>query len=365
MKKGRFRKMTWSGWKSVLKNTGITAGILALVTVFCFMLQSFEKTDSHVETHVPLLYVLAVLFISRFTEGYLYGIIASMIAVVGVNFVFTYPYFALNFTIIGYPVTFIAMLAVAISVSALTTQIMKQEQVRLEVEKEKMRGNLLRAVSHDIRTPLTSILGAASGVLENYEVLEKEKKLELISDIKEEAQWLIRVVENLLSITRINGDRARIDKFEEVVEEVISGAVMKFKKQYPAVDVEVKMPEDVMILAMDGILIEQVLVNLMENSVQHGKTTSLIRIGVSEEKDRILFSVEDNGQGIKPAVLPEIFEGNLHAQEGESSDAKRNMGIGLSVCMSIVKAHRGNMKAENLPDNGGARMLFWLPKEDM
>ena len=364
MKKNHMLKITCSGWKAVMKNTGITVGILGIVTGFCFALQSFEKTDSHVETHVPLLFVLAVLFISRYTEGYLYGIVASMIAVVGVNFVFTYPYFALNFTITGYPVTFIAMLAVAISVSALTTQIKKQEQVRLEVEKEKMRGNLLRAVSHDIRTPLTSILGSASGVLENYEALGKAEKLELISDIKEEAQWLIRVVENLLSITRINGDSARIDKFEEVVEEVIGGAVMKFKKQYPGVNVEVKMPEDVMILAMDGILIEQVLVNLMENSVQHGKTTSLIRIGVSEEKDRILFSVEDNGQGIKPAVLPEIFEGSLHSKEGESSDAKRNMGIGLSVCKSIVKAHRGSMKAENLPE-GGARMLFWLPKEEM
>lgn len=345
--------------KSIAKNCGITIAILGIATAFCFFLQNFATTD----THVPLLFVLAVLFISRYTDGYFYGIIASMIAVVGVNFVFTYPYFALNFTITGYPLTFLAMLAVAVIVSTLTTQIKQQEQVRLEVEKEKMRGNLLRAVSHDIRTPLTSILGSATGILENYDVLAKAEKLELIRDIVEEAQWLIRVVENLLSVTRINGDSTRITTCEELVEEVIGGAVMKFKKRFPQVEVEVEMPADMLMVSMDGVLIEQVLVNLMENSVLHGKTTRLIRIVVYETDGRVNFSVEDDGQGIKESVLPKMFEGNLQSREGEEYDSKRNMGIGLSVCMSIVKAHKGNMKAENLSGHG-ARVAFWLPKED-
>lgn len=345
--------------RNLIKNCGITAAILGASTAFCFFLQNFATTD----THVPLLFVLAVLFISRYTDGYFYGIIASMIAVVGVNFVFTYPYFALDFTVTGYPLTFLAMLAVAVIVSTLTTQIKQQEQVRLEVEKEKMRGNLLRAVSHDIRTPLTSILGSATGILENYEVLAKEEKKELIRDIVEEAQWLIRVVENLLSVTRINGDSTRITTCEEVVEEVIGGAVMKFKKRFPQVEVEVEMPPDMLMVPMDGILIEQVLVNLMENSVLHGKTTKLVRIAVYETEGKVSFSVEDDGQGIKESVLPRMFEGSLQSGEGEEYDSKRNMGIGLSVCMSIVKAHKGNMKAENL-GGCGARVAFWLPKED-
>ena len=202
---------------TVIKNSLITAGILGAATGFCFLIQEAAESD----THVPLLFVLAVLFISRFTDGYIYGIVASMIAVVGVNYVFTYPYFAIDFTITGYPVTFIAMLAVACSVSALTTQIKKQEQIRLEAEKEKMRGNLLRAVSHDIRTPLTSIMGAASVVLENYGELSDEKRMDFLKDIREESQWLIQIVENLLSITRIgdNGGSASIDKQEEMVED--------------------------------------------------------------------------------------------------------------------------------------------------
>ena len=345
--------------QSSLKNCGITVSILGIATVLCFLLQRLVTTD----THVPLVFVLAVLFISRFTDGYRYGIAASLIAVVGVNIVFTYPYFEMDFTIAGYPLTFLAMLAVSVSVSALTTQIKQQEQVRLEAEKEKMRGNLLRAVSHDIRTPLTSIIGSASGILENREVLGEEEKTELVRDIRDEAQWLIRIVENLLSVTRINGDRAQIQKYEEVVEEVLGSAIVKFTKLYPGVAVLVDMPEAVMLVPMDGILIEQVLVNLMENSMQHGKTTGQIRLVVKETTDRVLFSVEDDGQGIDPAILPVMFDGELTARAGEASDAKRNMGIGLSVCMSIVKAHRGSMQAENLPEHG-ARVSFWLPKED-
>ena len=202
----------------IIKNSLITLGILALAAVFCFWLQGLSEADNH----VPLLFVLAVVLVSRFTEGYIYGVLAAMIAVVGVNYVFTYPYFEINFSLTGYPLTFLAMLAVAAIVSALTTQIKEKEQIRLEIEREKMRGNLLRAVSHDIRTPLTSIVGAASLLLDNDEELSHQQKLEFVRDIRSEAQWLIRIVENLLSITRIGdgSDSAKIDKVEEMIEEI-------------------------------------------------------------------------------------------------------------------------------------------------
>ena len=347
--------------KGLLKNCGITAGVLGLATAVCFVLQNFTAAD----THVPLLFVLAVLFISKYTDGYGYGIAASFIAVVGVNFVFTYPYFALNFTITGYPLTFLVMLAVAVTVSTMTTQIKNQEKVRLEAEREKLRGNLLRAVSHDIRTPLTSILGAASGILENYGVLEDGEKRRLIGDMKKEAQWLIRIVENLLSITRIsgNGEGARIHTAEEVMEEVIGDAVGKFRGLYPGMRVEVEMPPEALIVPMDGILIEQVLMNLMENSVQHGGGVEEIRIVVAQEEGGVTPAVEDDGNGISRSVLPVIFEGRLSGQGQEGGDSRRNIVLGLSVCMSIVKAHGGSMKAENR-EEGGARVSFWLPMEE-
>ena len=344
--------------RNIIKNSFTTALILSIAGFFCLGLQGFSQSD----THVPLIFVLAVVLVSRFTNGYVYGILASMIAVVGVNYMFTYPYFEINFSLVGYPLTFVVMLGVACVVSALTTQIKKQEQIRLEVEKEKMRGNLLRAVSHDIRTPLTSIVGSTSALIENAEAISEETKQELIGDIRSEAQWLIRIVENLLSITRIGSEtgEAKIDKQEELVEEIISSAVLKFKKRFPDMKVAIRMPEEMVLVPMDGILIEQVLVNLLENAAVHGKCTTEIEISVEIDSDHVKVIVEDNGIGLKETALPKIFDGSMQTEEGENSDSKRNMGIGLSVCKTIVQAHKGKMKAENR-EIGGARFIFWLP----
>ena len=343
---------------SVMENSMITAGILFLALVFCLVLLNIAESDNH----VLLIFVLAVLFVSRYTDGYVYGIAASMIAVLCVNYVFTIPYFQFDFTLTGYPLTFFTMLAVSWCVSALTTRLKNQEEIRLEAEKEKMRGNLLRAISHDIRTPLTSIAASASGMIENYDLLPEEQKIGLLNDIREEAQWLNRIVENLLSVTRISNDGGgtRLDTQDELAEEIISGAVGKFNKRFPEVPVEVKLPDEALLVPMEGILIEQVLVNLLENSVLHGKDISKVEVIVWKERDRVVFSVEDDGQGIKASVLPVMFDGIIQDGDVRESESKRNMGIGLSVCKSIVKAHNGNMKAENKAA-GGARVMFWLP----
>ena len=342
----------------VLMHVLFTVSMLGIATVFCFILEELTTPES--STHVPLIYVLAVLLISRFTEGYLYGVFAAGAAVVCVNYIFTYPYFAVDFTIAGYPITFLVMLAVAIITSALMTQIKKQEQIRREIEKEKMRANLLRAVSHDIRTPLTSIAGSATGIIENKEHLPKEQEMELLYNIQEDAQWLVRIVENLLSITRMNADGAKLETQEELAEDVISGAIVKFQKRFPEVNIQANTPDEVLLVPMDAILIEQVLLNLMENAVIHGKTTSKLIINLIVREQNAVFTVEDNGEGIRGNILPVIFEGNIGSHDEGESDKKRNMGIGLSVCLSIIKAHKGTMKAENKPE-GGARMTFTLP----
>lgn len=342
----------------VLMHVLFTVSMLGIATVFCFILEELTTPES--STHVPLIYVLAVLLISRFTEGYLYGVFAAVAAVVCVNYIFTYPYFAVDFTIAGYPITFLVMLAVAIITSALMTQIKKQEQIRREIEKEKMRANLLRAVSHDIRTPLTSIAGSATGIIENKEHLPKEQEMELLYNIQEDAQWLVRIVENLLSITRMNADGAKLETQEELAEDVISGAIVKFQKRFPEVNIQANTPDEVLLVPMDAILIEQVLLNLMENAVIHGKTTSKLIINLIVREQNAVFTVEDNGEGIRGNILPVIFEGNIGSHDEGESDKKRNMGIGLSVCLSIIKAHKGTMKAENKPE-GGARMTFTLP----
>lgn len=342
----------------VLSNFLFTISMLGVATLFCFVLEGLTIPESR--THVPLIYVLAVLLIARFTDGYFYGVFAAVAAVVCVNYIFTYPYFAVDFTIAGYPITFLVMLAVAIITSALMTQIKRQEQIRTEIEKEKMRANLLRAVSHDIRTPLTSIAGSATGIIENKDSLTSNQEMELLHNIQEDAQWLVRIVENLLSITRMNSDSANLKTQEELAEDVIGGAIVKFQKRFPEISVQANIPDDVILIPMDAILIEQVLLNLMENAVIHGKTTKNIVLSIHVEDKSAVFIVADDGEGIKEHILPVIFEGAIGGHDESESDKKRNMGIGLSVCRSIVKAHKGTMKAENRKE-GGARMTFTLP----
>lgn len=345
--------------KITLRDSLITVGILVAATSGCFALRG----EAQISGHASLLFILAILLISRFTNSYFYGMIASVIAVIEVNYIFTYPFFRLNFTLSGYPLTFLVMFSVSIVVSMLTTQIKQQEKIRAEIEKEKMRGNLLRAVSHDIRTPLTSIVGAVSAVLENHKKLSDEKVLSLLGDVKEEAQWLVRVVENLLLVTRIDADAARVTKEPEMVEEILGEAVAKIKKRFPDAPVKTMVPDYLMFVPMDAMLIEQVICNLLENAILHGGDVSEILVSVTEEGDKAVFCVADDGGGIAEKDLPRLLEESIYRENSENVDGKRNMGIGLSVCKSIILAHGGSIVAYNRKE-GGAAFEFSLPMKE-
>ncbi len=347
-------------WFPVSKrDTLVTVSVLAAAVVFCAFLLNLDSTGGY----ASMVFVLAVVCIARFTTGYLYSVIASFVGVVCTNYIFTYPYLSLNFTIAGYPLTFIAMLAVSIITSALTTQLRDHERLRAETEKEKLRANLLRAISHDIRTPLTSIVGSVSVLRDNGSKLSEETKDELLGHVQEEAQWLITMVENLLSITRINNDgSAAISRQPEVLEEVVGGAVQKFRGRHSAVRVVVEFPEQIAVVSVDPILIEQVLINMLENAVVHGKNTTEIRVSFRQDMENVTIILQDNGGGVDPAVLPHILEDSYAKIRDQRSDTRRNMGIGLSVCRSIIAAHQGAIFARNTEH--GAEFSIVLPLDN-
>jgi two-component system sensor histidine kinase KdpD len=338
------------------RDLALTAGILACASGLCALLRFVTRDGGF----APLVFVLAVLLVSRLTTGYLFGLTASVLGVMGVNFIFTYPYWKIDFSLSGYPLTFLTMLTVSLITCTMTTRVKQQDSLRLENEREKMRANLLRSVSHDIRTPLTSIVGATSTLLDPSAQLTASENHQLLEDVNEDAQWLIRVVENLLSITRVGDSRADIKKEPEAAEEVLGEAVRKFRKQYPQVEIQVQAPNELLMVPMDAILIEQVLANLLENAVLHGKHTTAIRLSVWKDRHYARFSVEDNGCGIPPQILPSLFNGALPQEPERASDGKRNMGLGLTVCRTIVAAHGGSVEAHNLP-SGGAEFSFRLP----
>ena len=337
---------------SVLRNVLLTALVLAAATLICLLLRQMDEGD----IYVSMIFLLAVAVVARITDGFVYGIAASVIGVLGVNFAFTKPYFKFCLSLSGYPLAFLSMLAVSETTSAMTTQIKRQEEQRYRAELEEMRANLLRAVSHDLRTPLTSISGVAS-VLVSQPDMPVENRQRLLREIADDSEWLIRMVENLLSITRINAQPANLHKNSEAAEEIISEAVRKFRKRFPEMPVEIALPEELLLVPMDPILIEQVLGNLMENAVLHAQTATRIQVRLTQEGDSAVFEVSDDGVGVEPKRLKEIFDAV------STSDDGRGMGIGLSVCKAIIQAHGGDIEASNRT-GGGACFRFRLPMKE-
>lgn len=333
-----------------------------LILIGAFSLNLLLQFTFQTQTMTPMIFVLGVFLVSWKTHGYTWGIASSLLCVLLVNWAFTYPYWAFDLISPECISSAVVMLIVATMTSALTTRIKKQEKLKAEAERERMRANLLRAVSHDLRTPLTSIYGACSAMIENYEKLSAETHLKLLGDIRTDAQWLNRMVENLLSVTRVDSSTVQLSKHTVVLEELIDALLQKFHKHYPHQKVQVSIPENIIMVPMDPVLIQQVLMNLLENAVFHATGMKNLWLRVSIQRGKAVFCVEDDGCGIPPDRMERLFSGLLSSEV--SSDTNRsNMGIGLSVCRTIIKAHGSDIRAENLP-SGGARFSFALGMEE-
>ena len=334
--------------------------VLALASAFAISLV-LQRVD--VEEHVTTVFVFAVFLIALGTGGYVWGVAAAFIGTIAVNFVFEVPYFAFDFATPVNLISAIILIAIAVLTGALVTKLKRQEATKAEGEKERMRANLLRAVSHDLRTPLTTIYGSATTLLENGDGMTGEQRDKILAGIKEDSQWLVRMVENLLSITRIDRGRVKIIKTATVLEELVDSVVLKFKKRYPTQKVELELPDNVVMIPMDAVLIEQVLINMLENAVQHAEGMTRLELRVFTLGRQAIFEVKDNGCGIQPKRLETIFTG-YDAAGTAVTDGGKNAGIGLSVCATIIKAHGGSIKAENAK-TGGAVFRFALDTEEI
>ena len=186
--------------------------------------------------------------------------------------------------------------------------------------------------------------------------------MKLLGDMQSDAQWLTRMVENLLSVTRVDADRVRLTKNSTVLEELVDAVLMKFHKHYPDQQVQVQIPAEFVSIPMDPMLIEQVLMNLLENAVFHAKGMKHLWLRVEQQRGYAVFFVEDDGCGISSERMQGLFSG--FQNQGKFVESGRsNMGIGLSVCRTIVKAHGSDIYAENRP-GGGARFSFRLEMEE-
>ena len=338
------------------------------------------------ENNSALVFVLAVVLISLLTSGYFFGIFASVVGTFCINYYFMIPYSAFSLSRTGYPVAMLSMLTISCVVCTLTARVKLQTMDALRREKntkelyalneklnqekatiqlasarETIRGNILRAVSHDLRTPLTAISGAASVLLGSPDI--GEKNVPMLQDIKSDVDSLIAMVENLLSITRIQDNTLPLKMQAEMLEEVTGDAILTTKRRFPDCHISLDLSEDMLYLFMDPLLIKQVIVNLLENAIRHSGDRDHITLHLFRQDNWAVVEVRDSGKGLSPEICSAIQMGQPMPQD-LSGDSTRGMGIGLSVCQSIIKAHSGFFAAGNNPE-GGAVLRFGLPMEEM
>ncbi len=343
----------------IAKNTTITLTILCLCLLLCLALKHFSGDSALISA----IFVFGVYLVSALTNGYIYGITSALLSVLAVNYAFDFPFFAFNFTIAENIISAVILFVVTMMTCGLTAKVRHQEAIKSESDKERMRANLLRAISHDLRTPLTTIYSSSSALLENYDNFSDEQRREMLGGISEDSQWLYRMVENILSITKLGGEHVKIIKTETVLDELVDSVLIKFAKRYPNQVIDVDIPDEFVVVPMDALLIEQVLVNILENAVQHAQGMTSLEFKVFTISDKAIFEIKDNGCGIPDAKLKDVFSGIYTSGSDISDGNKNNAGIGLSVCASIIRAHGGEIKAEN-SKSGGCVFRFTLNMED-
>lgn len=232
----------------------------------------------------------------------------------------------------------------------------KQKTISMQIQQEQLRANLLRSISHDLRTPLTSISGNAGILLANSGVLNEELRRGLYSDIYDDSIWLINLVENLLSISRIENDTLNLNFQAEMIEEVISEALLHVNRNRDNHIVKAIVKDELLMARVDSRLIVQVIINLVDNAIKYTGTGSHITITAGKENQQIRVEVADDGPGIPDDDKERLFD-MFYTANNVSGDGRRGLGLGLSLCQSIVHAHGGII---GVKDNAPKGTIFYF-----
>lgn len=239
----------------------------------------------------------------------------------------------------------------------------EKELAAVLAKNEQLRANLLRAISHDLRTPLTSISGNAGNLLSNYDKLDDETRVQVFTDIFDEAQWLISLVENLLSITRLEESKMNFNISGQLMDEVIEEALKHINRKRSEHSISVEYKDELLLARIDAKLITQVIINIVDNAIKYTPVGSEIKITAEKKENIISVSIADNGMGIPDIIKPRVFD-MFFTGNNKIADSHRSLGLGLSLCKSIINAHSGEITlTDNIPQ--GCVFTFTLPSEEV
>ena len=331
-----------------------TVGIIAICTLISFVLLPYLN-----DSNLIMVYLLGITIVALWGQTGP-SILASMLSVLAYGFFFIPPFFSFSILDIQYFFTLIVMLLVTQIISHLTIHVRRHIEVvrkaHTETEKERFRNILLTSVSHDLRTPLTAIMGSASSLLQSGNKLSEEMRRELAQNIYDESERLNHLVNNILKIIRLESGSIQLAKQSYALEEIIGTALNKLEKQLANKPVLIQLPKLAPLIPLDNILIGQVFINLIENAIKFTPTDSPIEISVEFKVQKAIVKIADRGPGIQPTDIEKIFDKFHRGQKPESS----GIGLGLAICKEIVMAHKGKIWAE--PRNkGGTIFCFILP----
>lgn len=239
----------------------------------------------------------------------------------------------------------------------------EKQKIALETQRERLRSNLLRAISHDLRTPLTSISGNAGVLMEKSIALTEEKKQEIYASIYDDSMWLVDLTENLLSITRIENGTMHLQMNAELIDDVLREAIAHVDRQAARHHIRVNLEDDLLMAKMDARLIVQVIINIVNNAIKYTPEGSHICISAEKEDRMVCIHIADDGPGISDEAKVHLFDMFYTAGIGKA-DSRRGLGLGLSLCQSIVEAHGGKIFVENNEPHG-AVFSFTLPLEEV
>lgn len=239
----------------------------------------------------------------------------------------------------------------------------EKEQAAILAKNEQLRANLLRAISHDLRTPLTSISGNAGVLLANAGDITPEKKKQLYTDIYDDSMWLINLVENLLAVTRIEDGTMTLRLKPELMDDVIAEALRHINRKKAEHHITVAQSNELALAKMDARLIVQVVINIVDNAIKYTPPGSEIKVTTYVKNKQVITEIADNGPGIPDEAKPRIFD-MFYTANAKIADSRRSMGLGLALCKSIITAHGGVITVgDNSP--AGTVFRFTLPVEEV